>query len=192
MRRLPVSSGVGYEYDSIYRITTLNKRSNKMTDIELTEKILGAMIFNASDVKNAENFGGTNITQLAKQLSVPRAILLDKLRELEAENRLLVDNDCEFAHIDDTGRQLYADLKYNVSNPQITVHGSVHNSTLVQGNNATINITNNFFQALEREIESSALSPEEQKTWLTRIKDFSSHPIVVEIVSKVLGGLCKL
>lgn len=43
-----------------------------------------------------------------------------------------------------------------------------------------------FLGTFEEVINDSALSPNEKKTWLNRIKEFTSHPVIVELIKKAL------
>lgn len=73
-----------------------------------------------------------------------------------------------------------------VENKNITINAPVTGSAIIQGNNNTANITLNFLATLEKEIAQSNLSPEEKKTWLSRIKEISSHPVLASVVTTAL------
>ena len=85
---------------------------------------------------------------------------------------------------------LYQSFK-NVENKNITIGGSVINSSIVQGDENYLNITFDFFTKLEKEIESSSLSQEEKKTWCSKIKEASHHPIIASLVANVLLSFIK-
>ena len=76
-------------------------------------------------------------------------------------------------------------------NKNITINAPVTGSAIIQGDNNSVNITFDFIAKLEKEIEQSSLSLEEKKTWLNRIKEISSHPILASLVTKVLETLAK-
>ena len=78
-----------------------------------------------------------------------------------------------------------------VENKNITINAPVTGSAIIQGNNNTANITFNFLANLEKEIARSNLPPEEKKTWLGRIKEISSHPLLASLVAKALEVLVK-
>lgn len=78
-----------------------------------------------------------------------------------------------------------------VENKNITINAPVTGSAIIQGNNNTANITLNFLESLEKEITQSNLTPEEKKTWLSRIKEISSHPLLASLVAKALEILAK-
>lgn len=164
-----------------------------MNEKDITKSILQALAAIENDIANP-SIGTASPDQLIQKTYLAKPILINKLRELSNEGHILFDEDHDIIALDKSGRQLLKELKYNstknIGTQNIIFNAPVSNSNIIQGDNATASLTNNFFQALEREIENSALSPEERKTWLTRVKDFSSHPLVVELLSKVLGGLC--
>lgn len=77
-----------------------------------------------------------------------------------------------------------ADLRQDVKS--ISINAPVSGTTIVQGNNNNVIGALNFIARLEKEIENSSLSEEGKKTWLGRLKEFSSHPLLVEVLSKAL------
>lgn len=83
---------------------------------------------------------------------------------------------------------LYQNFKA-AENKNITINGPVTSSSIVQGDNNNLNITLNFLTKLEKEIENSSLPQEEKKSCLNRIKRISKHPIIVSLITKVLGTL---
>lgn len=77
-------------------------------------------------------------------------------------------------------------------NPEIknlNINAPVTNSNIIQGNDNSIKITNQYFDYIIKEIEKSNLQPPEKTKWLKRIKDISSHPIVSQMFLKGLDFL---
>lgn len=68
----------------------------------------------------------------------------------------------------------------------IEINAPVTGSAIVQGDNSTVSVAFNFIDKLEKEIQNSNLPEEEKKTWIKRIKELSTHPILVEVLKTVL------
>ncbi|MBT9131501.1 MAG: hypothetical protein DDT41_01807 [candidate division WS2 bacterium] len=77
-----------------------------------------------------------------------------------------------------------------VENKNIIINAPVTGSAIIQGDNNSVNITFDFLAKLEKEIAKSSLPPEEKKTWLSRIKEFGSHPVSASL-AKVLEMFTK-
>lgn len=147
-----------------------------------------------NDTNNSANLGGATPDNLAQRLSMDKTTIVNKLVELTAEGHIEFNKEIELAFLTDRGRQLLTDLKYkskNIGSQNIIFNAPVNNSNIIQGDNASAIITVNFLNALQQEIEKSTLSEEEKKTWLSRIKEISSHPIIASLVAKALEMLAK-
>ena len=68
----------------------------------------------------------------------------------------------------------------------IEINAPVTGSAIVQGDNSTVSVAFNFIDKLEKEIQNSTLPEEEKKTWIGKIKELSTHPILVEALKTVL------
>lgn len=73
----------------------------------------------------------------------------------------------------------------------ININAPVTNSNIIQGDGNTINITNQYYDQIVKEIEKSNLQPREKSKWLKRVKEMSSHPIVSQIFIKSFESLLK-
>lgn len=78
-----------------------------------------------------------------------------------------------------------------IEHKTITINAPVTGSPIIQGNNNTTSVAFNFLDTLEKEINKSNLPPEEKKTWLSRIKEISSHPILAPLIVKSLEMYAK-
>jgi|WetSurMetagenome_2_1015567.scaffolds.fasta_scaffold00408_16 hypothetical protein len=68
----------------------------------------------------------------------------------------------------------------------IAINAPVTNSQIVQGDNVTITVAMDFITNLQKEIDKSNLTDDEKKTWKQRLKELSTHPILIEALKKVL------
>jgi len=92
----------------------------------------------------------------------------------------------------ETNNPLFQEFR-QAENKTININAPVVGSAIIQGNNNNTTVTLNFLDKFEKEIENSSLTPEEKKTWIGRLKDIGSHPILSSLCSKALeGGLKSL
>lgn len=69
----------------------------------------------------------------------------------------------------------------------ISINAPVTGSAIIQGDNASVDIAFNFLDKFKKGIEGSTLPEEEKRTWLKWIMDLSCHPILLEVLKKILG-----
>ncbi len=114
--------------------------------------------------------------------------------ELDTESCILMDA-AAYASIEPKGISIveqdspFYDEYRNPELKNININAPVTNSNIIQGNDNSIKITNQYFDYIIKEIEKSNLQPPEKTKWLKRIKDISSHPIVSQMFLKGLDFL---
>ncbi|MBU0581426.1 MAG: hypothetical protein ABIJ40_16385 [Bacteroidota bacterium] len=116
--------------------------------------------------------------------------------ELYNDNQINMDSGwCAFITpkgiaIVDVNNPFYQEYK-KIEMKNINILGSVSDSTIIQGNNNKVDITINFYEDLKREINKSEMKPDEKRSWLKRINDFSKNPIVSQIVLNLISEYVK-
>ena len=90
----------------------------------------------------------------------------------------------------DSKNPFYQEYK-NAEIKNININSPVSGSMFIQGNNNTVDISNNFFENFKKEINKSDMRPEEKKEWIKKISDFSIHPIVSQIFVNLISGFLK-
>ncbi len=69
----------------------------------------------------------------------------------------------------------------------ININAPVSGSTIAQGHNISIGNTLSFLDKFVESVSAADLPEEERKTWMNRIRELSLHPVLLEVLKKVLG-----
>lgn len=79
---------------------------------------------------------------------------------------------------------------YQVNQYLINAGGDITTGDIQQGSGNLINklTYEHIFQKLELEITNSNLKDEEKKTLLSKLKEFLSHPLIVELLKRLIFG----
>ena len=134
---------------------------------------------------------GNNAPKIAKKLNLDVKKISGKyLNPLKTEGYIEYPLDA-YVRITQKGIDYLDDMNKKEQPTHLQIINNPQNSPISQSGNATINITNNFLEELEKSINHSDLSPDEKQTWLQRIKEIGTNLVLskaFEIAIKAITG----